>query len=170
MPASYILRQELIRIGRVYYHGGFADVCKGEYLESPVAVKRLRMNGGDYDRIFKVLLINLVDHHYSAFSQRLCREIIGWKHLSHPNILPLLGVSMSADPHCFHILTEWMPNGNVIQYARSNPGANRLQLVSSLVIFPYAFSHLFITYSSLRLCLVWLTFISSGSFTGILKG
>lgn len=67
-----------------------------------------------------------------SFSKRLCREIIGWKHLSHPNILPLLGVSVSMDPYCFRILTKWMPNGNVMHHAKSNPGVNRLQLVSSI--------------------------------------
>ena len=38
--------------------------------------------------------------------------------------LPLIGIL--TDPCCFLILTAWMPNGNVIQYARSNPRANRL--------------------------------------------
>ena len=64
-----------------------------------------------------------------SFPQRLCQEIIGWKHLSHPNILPLLGVFTFTDPCSFRILTKWMPNGNVMQYARNNPGVNRLRLV-----------------------------------------
>ena len=71
----------------------------------------------------------------SALAQQLCREIIGWKHLSHPNILPLLGVSVPANARSFHILTEWMPNGNVTQYTKSNPKANRLQLVRSLAVY-----------------------------------
>ena len=37
-----------------------------------------------------------------------------------------------------------------MQYARSNPGENRLRLVNSLVVSPYLFSHSFITRSSLR--------------------
>ncbi|KAF9645203.1 kinase-like protein [Thelephora ganbajun] len=118
IPASYVLRQELIHVGRFHYRGGSADVCNGEYLGFPVAIKRLRINEGDpgFDRIFK----------------RLCREIVCWKHLSHPNILPLLGVSVSADPQYFHILTEWMSNGNVIRYVRYNPEANRLKLLSEV--------------------------------------
>jgi hypothetical protein len=59
VPASYILQQELIRVGRVYCRGGFADVCDGEYLGSSVAIKRLRMEG-DSDRVFKVLAASLV--------------------------------------------------------------------------------------------------------------
>ena len=104
-----------------------------------------------------------------SFAQRFCREIIAWKHLSHPNILPLLGVSVSANSHYFRILTKWMPNGNVIQYAVSNPKANRLQLVGSLSRF--AGFLLFIPiFSSPRSCQVWSTFTSSGLFMGISKG
>jgi len=108
----------------------------------PVAVKRLNTNGRDLDSIFKVPLIHLTritTAQRSAFTQHLCREIIGWKHLSHPNILPLKAVSISIDPPRFCILSEWMPNGNVMEYARSNPEANRLQLVTHL-FFPQNFS------------------------------
>jgi len=64
IPSSYILQQERIRVGLVRYYGGFADVSDGEYSGCPVAIKRLKMNEGDYDRIFKVPLIN--------FTQYLC--------------------------------------------------------------------------------------------------
>jgi len=141
-------------------------VSGGEYLGSPVAIKCLRMNEEDSDRIFKVPSISLAHHHHSTFTQRLCREIIGWKHLSHPNILPLLGVSVSVEPLCFRILTKWMPNGNVMDYAKSHPEANRLRLVSSL-LFPRDLFLLSMTISSLRSCLVWPTSTNSRSFTGI---
>ena len=111
----------------------------GEYLGFPVAIKRLKVNEGDSDRSFKVPLDNPTHRHHSEFTQRLCREIIGWKNMSHPNILPLLGVSVSANPRCFHILTEWMPGGDVMQYARSIPGANRLRLVSLPTVSPQCF-------------------------------
>ena len=139
MPTSYILQQELKHTGRVHYYGGFAEVNDGEYLGFPVAIKRLRMNEGDSDGSFKVPSTSSARCHRSFSTQRLCREIIGWKYLSHPNILPLLGVSVFADPHCFRIITEWMPGGNVVQYAKSNPEANRLGLVSARS-FPQSFS------------------------------
>ena len=50
----------LIRAGRVYFQGGFADVSKGEYLGCPVAIKRLKMNEGEPDRVFRVRLVILV--------------------------------------------------------------------------------------------------------------
>ena len=131
VPASYLLRLDFIRIDRVRYGGGSADVYSGTYLRFPVAIKFLRTYKWDSDRTFKVCPIVLMHHLYSPSTQHLCREVVGWKHLSHPNILPLMGISVLADPHCFLILTEWMSNGSVIQYARSNPRENRLQLVSS---------------------------------------
>ena len=142
IPTSYILQQDRIRVGRVYYYGGSADVSHGEYSGFPVAIKRLKMNEGDSDRIFKVPLIGPARYRCSVFTQRLCQEVIGWKHLSHPNVHPLLGISMSTDPHCFLILSEWMPNGNVMQYTRSNQEANRLRLVRALALPPRFFPSL----------------------------
>jgi len=45
-----------------------------------------------------------------------------------------MGVSVSTNPYSFRIVSAWMQNGNVMEYARSNPGENRLQLVSPLDI------------------------------------
>jgi len=50
-----------------------------------------------------------------------------WKRISHPNIVPLLGVSEAPAPLC--MVSEWMPNGHVRNYVEKNPGASRLQLV-----------------------------------------
>ena len=140
IPTSYVLRRDLIRVGAVCCHSGFADVSDGEYLGFSVAIKRLRMNEGDSDRCFKVPPTNCTQCHRSAFTQRLCREIIHWRHLSHPNILPLLGVSVSADQR-YSILTMWMPGGNVMEYATSNTDANRLRLVTPFAVSPsFSFS------------------------------
>ncbi|KAF9778179.1 kinase-like domain-containing protein [Thelephora terrestris] len=117
IPASYIRQRGLIRVGTFYCRSGFADVSIGEYLGLPVAIKSLGVRGRDDPKTFK----------------GLCREIICWKHLSHTNILPLFGVSVSEDRCHFSILTEWMPNGNVIRYARSNPKANRLKLLAEVM-------------------------------------
>ena len=58
IPASYVLQDEVISIGSVHNHGGSADVSNGEYLGCPVAIKHLKMNKGDPDKIFKVPSIN----------------------------------------------------------------------------------------------------------------
>lgn len=50
-----------------------------------------------------------------------------WKSLQHPNVLPLLGVSMSENR--FAMISEWMPNGNINQFVKARPEENRLELV-----------------------------------------
>ncbi|KAF9787044.1 kinase-like domain-containing protein [Thelephora terrestris] len=116
LPASYILREE-VHIGRHHYSSGHADVFEGIYLGSSVAVKRLQVNRGGYARDFK----------------RFCREVIGWKRLTHPNIFPLLGVVIDADKNRLEILTKWMPNGSIMDYAKSNPEDNRLRMLSDVM-------------------------------------
>ena len=72
-------------------------------------------------------------------NQRLCREVLIWKRSSHPNILPLLGVSLSENPLYFRIISEWMSNGNVAEYIGSNPEANRLRMVGLAIDSPRGF-------------------------------
>lgn len=51
-----------------------------------------------------------------------------WRSLDHPNVLPLLGVTM--DETRFVMVSEWMENGNINQFLKKNPGVDRLDLVS----------------------------------------
>ena len=51
-----------------------------------------------------------------------------WKNLSHPNVLNLIGVPDTLEEGRFSMVSEWMPNGNITEYARANAG-NHLKLV-----------------------------------------
>ena len=51
-----------------------------------------------------------------------------WRHLEHKNIVPLLGVASTS----LHLISEWMPGGDLIEYISKNPSADRLGLVSVL--------------------------------------
>ena len=59
-----------------------------------------------------------------------------WRFLQHPNILPLIGASMSGDR--FMMVSDWMSNGNINEFIKAHPDADRLGLVGSLFvsIFP----------------------------------
>ena len=50
-----------------------------------------------------------------------------WKSLQHPNILPLVGVMMSENR--FAMVSHWMANGNINEFIKQNPEADRLKLV-----------------------------------------
>jgi len=61
--------------------------------------------------------------------QRFCKEVMTWKTLRHPNVLPLIGVMMSETQ--FAMISDWMVNGNINDFVKAHPDANRLELVSS---------------------------------------
>ena len=62
------------------------------------------------------------------FNQRFYREVVKWKYLSDPNVLPFLGVSETLFPFC--IITPWLSNGNITEYVKRKPEVDRLRLVS----------------------------------------
>ena len=50
-----------------------------------------------------------------------------WKRLEHPNIVPFLGIT-STPPQ---LISEWVPNGDLIEYVKKHLSADRLRLVSA---------------------------------------
>ena len=50
------------------------------------------------------------------------------KHLTHPNIVPLVGVTINP----FQFISDWMPGGDLVNYIANNPDADRSSLVSVL--------------------------------------
>lgn len=56
-----------------------------------------------------------------------------WKRLSHPNIVPFLGVTDAPAP--LSIVSEWMPNGDIRHHVGEHPEVDRIQLVCHTVFF-----------------------------------
>jgi hypothetical protein len=50
-----------------------------------------------------------------------------WKSLRHPNVLPLVGVTMSDTR--FAMISNWMVNGNINDFVGAHPDVDRLELV-----------------------------------------
>jgi len=48
-----------------------------------------------------------------------------WKRLAHPNVLPLLGITIEP----FQLISNWMPGGDLPGYIEKQSGADRLELV-----------------------------------------
>ena len=110
----------------------------GEHRGRKVAVKVLRLYAmSNLDKVATVshflkfptlpfkLLIPLL--------QRFCKEVMTWKSLSHPNLLPLLGVTMTSGH--FAMVSEWMFNGSINHFIKTNRDVNRFKLVSVLPVF-----------------------------------
>jgi serine/threonine protein kinase len=65
--------------------------------------------------------------------QRFCREVVAWKHLRHPNVLPLLGVTVSD--RRFAMVSRWMEHGNINEFIEKDKNINRTELVRRSLIF-----------------------------------
>ena len=61
-------------------------------------------------------------------SYQIYRRVIEESKLdSHPNVLPVIRASSGEFPFC--IMSPWMPDGDITQYAQMNPAVDRLTLV-----------------------------------------
>ena len=142
LPDSHTIPNEFIQTtGDPVAHGGFGDVWEGISSGERVAIKALRIyKDDDVQRVRKVIdqhlfyppLASQANFYHKVF----CKEVAIWKRVSHPNIVPFLGVSEAPAP--LSMVSEWMPNGNVRGYVAKNPDVSRLQLVSSRVSRPQA--------------------------------
>jgi hypothetical protein len=63
-----------------------------------------------------------------SFVQKYCKEVILLKRANHPNILSIEGVASKLFEFC--MVSQWMPNGRILEYVGKHPGANRLELAS----------------------------------------
>jgi len=63
----------------------------------------------------------------TSMLQRFCREGVAWKHLRHPNILPLIGVTVNNQR--FAMVSAWMENGNINEFVGKDRHVNRIELV-----------------------------------------
>lgn len=115
---------------QVRYTGGFSIVSEGTYEGYRVAIKVLQVYSNNLNAVLSVS-----DRHTICFfpltrmnpPQGFCREVVAWKHLRHPNILPLLGVTVAENR--FVMISEWMDNGNINEFVRKEFDANRTALV-----------------------------------------
>jgi len=57
---------------------------------------------------------------------------VTWAWLDHPNVLQCFGIAFNP----FQVLTEWVPNGNVIAFLQTHLNADRVCLVSPLLVQP----------------------------------
>ncbi|KDQ18464.1 hypothetical protein BOTBODRAFT_73007, partial [Botryobasidium botryosum FD-172 SS1] len=58
----------------------------------------------------------------------LAREAKVWSHLSHPNVLPFLGLcTLDSVPY---LISPWMENGHALNFVQKQPNVDRLRLVS----------------------------------------
>ncbi|KAF9644313.1 kinase-like protein [Thelephora ganbajun] len=97
------------------YRGAFADIRKGRHNGREVVAKALRLSLKD---------------DFEPIRKKFCREVVMWKALRHPNLLPLIGVSTTENR--LMIVSEWMGNGNINEFLKANVDADRLGLLAGV--------------------------------------
>ena len=111
--------------------GGCGHVHRGTLNDLQVCVKRLKVAT---PKDIKVSYQHRPSSStYSRMNQKLfCKEAVTWKSLKHPNILPLLGATISPP----QLVSIFMPYGDLSKYIPGNPDANRLGLVGVDLVAP----------------------------------
>jgi len=68
-------------------------------------------------------------------TQIFCQEAVMWKRLTHPNVIPLLGITITP----FQLISNWMPGGSLPEYIKGNPNVDQLRLVGNppIVFIPH---------------------------------
>lgn len=110
---------------------GSAGIYKATYRGRMVAVKTLKAGRNQTpEYMHKVRLgrfPSIVPCIHGNF-QRLVKEVIGWAWLQHENILPFIGIG--TQPTRLSIISQWIPNGDIVTFVANNPGRNLFPLVS----------------------------------------
>ncbi|KAJ7839211.1 kinase-like domain-containing protein, partial [Mycena olivaceomarginata] len=98
--------------------GGFSDIYRGEFNKEAVCIKVLR--------------IFTTEFQLNKLYKELAREVLIWKELSHPNVLPLLGIDLTARKPSCCLVSPWMENGNVTAFLERHPDFNKSSLVRDI--------------------------------------
>jgi serine/threonine protein kinase len=136
LPRSVQIPMDLDVRPEPFAQGGFGDMYNGTLHGSRVCVKRLRVHRENaLESVMKVrsmpsLSLSVI----SRISQAFCQEVVMWKSLNHPNIVPLLGATISPS---LQLISSWMSGGQLPTYIKEHPDARLIWLVR---IFHYVCS------------------------------
>ncbi|KAL5498961.1 hypothetical protein ACEPAH_1479 [Sanghuangporus vaninii] len=108
-------------------HGGYCDVFVGSANLDESHALRPKRRG-----LVTVAIKRLRVHIQSDkdLTKLLRKELSVWSKLRHANILPLLGFVKEGDYPS--VISEWMENGTVKQYMKSNPSVDPVPLIAGI--------------------------------------
>ncbi|KAJ7026721.1 kinase-like domain-containing protein [Mycena alexandri] len=90
------------------FGGGFGDIYRASCGDEVVALKYMRavhfLRGDELRRL----------------RLKFCREVLVWKDLHHPHILPFMGIDRNSYPSSLCMVSPWMEHGTVLKYLRDH--------------------------------------------------
>ncbi len=118
--------------------GGFGSVLKGEYLGHHVALK---VSQTAYKTVSATPRSQASSDITDLFSKGplrkdFCREVLLWRSLANPYILPLLGVFEESSR--LFLVSPYMPNGTLTQWRKdqSSPATTEIHRLVSFDAYP----------------------------------
>lgn len=127
IPQSYTLNAHPMISSHPVASGPTADIYRGILEGREVCVKRIRVypHEGPWEA-------REVRHTFLPFpltvpqgTPKFFQEAIIWKRMKHPSIVPFHGATVTPP----QLVSEWMPNGDITEYQKNHPQADRLGLV-----------------------------------------
>ncbi|KAF9789191.1 kinase-like domain-containing protein [Thelephora terrestris] len=107
LPTSHYFQARLYKTSNRPMTGGTADVWRVEDDQKKLyAAKAFRVYNNEEYKI-----------------KRYHKEVVVWKRLNHPNVLPAFGASRDIAEFC--VVSPWMPEGDILHYVNKYPGADR---------------------------------------------
>ena len=110
-------------------------VYEGTFNGSKVRIRRVRAHSKrDQQRVNEVCpMIYFSALGHLRIGQTFRQVTVVWKHITHPNIVPLLGVTTNPP----QLISDWMPGGDLTEYVTSHPDTDRISLVSDFPALLY---------------------------------
>ncbi|KAJ7654133.1 kinase-like domain-containing protein [Mycena polygramma] len=92
------------------FAGASMDLYRATYANKTVALKRMRLSNNSV----------IQDGTHLKF----CHELMVWKDLRHPHILPFIGIDHESFPSSLCLVSPWMEQGSILDYLKNHGRAN----------------------------------------------
>ncbi|KAF8159772.1 kinase-like domain-containing protein [Crassisporium funariophilum] len=131
LPPSFFIRNLTREAGFAVQGGSFAvrilfldarhDIYKGYMGTTKVCLRVLRM-----------FVTTTLEEQESLFKD-FCVEVLVWRQLKHPNILPFIGANTEIFRSQYCFISPWMEKGDLMSYLKANPLHDRFNSICEVV-------------------------------------
>ncbi|KAF8183881.1 kinase-like domain-containing protein [Mycena galopus ATCC 62051] len=114
LPSSFLITGITGKGRHCTYAGAYGDIYRASWGNQTVALKYMRAVHFLHTRSSEL-------HH---IRQKFCREVLVWRELQHPHILPCLGINGDSFPSSLCLVSPWMEHGTVMNYLKEHGHEN----------------------------------------------